>query len=72
MNSAIPDHGQRDGQRRGDTGLETGHRDTETEDLMHDGLHASLTEQIIGCAMEVHRHLGPGSARIDLRIGTVL
>jgi GxxExxY protein len=27
---------------------------------MHDGLHASLTEQIIGCAMEVHRHLGPG------------
>jgi len=27
---------------------------------MHDGLHASLTEQIIGCAMEVPRHLGPG------------
>ncbi|MET0165097.1 MAG: GxxExxY protein [Vicinamibacterales bacterium] len=27
---------------------------------MHDGLHASLTEQIIGCAMEVHRQLGPG------------
>ena len=27
---------------------------------MHDGLHASLTDQIIGCAMEVHRHLGPG------------
>jgi GxxExxY protein len=27
---------------------------------MHDGLHASLREQIIGCAMEVHRHLGPG------------
>jgi GxxExxY protein len=27
---------------------------------MHDGLHASLTERIIGCAMEVHRHLGPG------------
>ena len=27
---------------------------------MHGGLHASLTEQIIGCAMEVHRHLGPG------------
>jgi hypothetical protein len=24
---------------------------------MHDGLHASLTERIIGCAMEVHRHL---------------
>jgi hypothetical protein len=27
---------------------------------MHDGLHASLTQQIIGCAREVHRHLGPG------------
>src|SRR5262245_48011550 len=27
---------------------------------MHNGLHAPLTEQIIGCAMEVHRHLGPG------------
>ena len=40
---------------------ETGHRDTETQRIfMHDGLHASLTEQIIGCAMEVHRHLGPG------------
>jgi GxxExxY protein len=27
---------------------------------MHDGLHAPLTERIIECAIEVHRHLGPG------------
>jgi GxxExxY protein len=27
---------------------------------MRDGLHADLTEQIIGCAIEVHRHLGAG------------
>ncbi|MGH9257102.1 MAG: GxxExxY protein [Vicinamibacterales bacterium] len=27
---------------------------------MHDGLHAALTDQILGCAIEVHRHLGPG------------
>jgi GxxExxY protein len=27
---------------------------------MHDGLHADLTERIVGCAIEVHRHLGPG------------
>ena len=27
---------------------------------MHDGLHARLTEQILDCAIEVHRHLGPG------------
>jgi GxxExxY protein len=27
---------------------------------MHDGLQAELSEQIIGCAIEVHRHLGPG------------
>jgi len=27
---------------------------------MHDGLHAPLTEQILRCAIEVHRHLGPG------------
>ena len=27
---------------------------------MYDGLHASLTERIVGCAVEVHRHLGPG------------
>ncbi|HLG59944.1 MAG TPA: GxxExxY protein [Vicinamibacterales bacterium] len=27
---------------------------------MHDGLHATLTEQIVGCAIEVHRHLGAG------------
>ena len=24
------------------------------------GLHADLTERIVGCAIEVHRHLGPG------------
>ena len=24
------------------------------------GLYADLTEQIVGCAIEVHRHLGPG------------
>ena len=27
---------------------------------MHDGPHAALTEQILKCAIEVHRHLGPG------------
>lgn len=27
---------------------------------MHDGLHATLTEDILKCAIEVHRHLGPG------------
>ncbi|OFW03100.1 MAG: hypothetical protein A3I61_12075 [Acidobacteria bacterium RIFCSPLOWO2_02_FULL_68_18] len=27
---------------------------------MYDGLHATLTEQILKCAIEVHRHLGPG------------
>ena len=27
---------------------------------MDDGLHAKTTERIIGCAIEVHRHLGPG------------
>ena len=27
---------------------------------MHDGLHADLTERIVRCAIEVHRHLGPG------------
>ena len=30
------------------------HRDTETYDLNQ------ITEKIIGCAIEVHRHLGPG------------
>ena len=27
---------------------------------MHDGLHADLSERIIACAIEVHRHLGAG------------
>lgn len=27
---------------------------------MHDGLHAPLTEAILKCSIEVHRHLGPG------------
>jgi GxxExxY protein len=27
---------------------------------MHDGLHAALTERIIGAAITVHRQLGPG------------
>ena len=27
---------------------------------MHDGIHATLTQQILKCAIEVHRHLGPG------------
>jgi GxxExxY protein len=27
---------------------------------MHDGLHTDTTEQIVGAAIEVHRHLGPG------------
>jgi len=27
---------------------------------MYGGLHVDLTERIIGCAMEVHRQLGPG------------
>jgi GxxExxY protein len=27
---------------------------------MHDALHADVTERIVGCAIEVHRHLGPG------------
>jgi GxxExxY protein len=30
------------------------HRDTETNELNE------ITEKIIGCAIEVHRHLGPG------------
>ena len=37
------------------------HRDTETQWFtMYDGLHAALSDRIIGCAIEVHRHLGPG------------
>jgi len=27
---------------------------------MHEGVHSVLTEQILKCAIEVHRHLGPG------------
>lgn len=27
---------------------------------LNDGLHAALTKKIVGCAIEVHRHLGPG------------
>ena len=27
---------------------------------MHDGIQATLTQQILKCAIEVHRHLGPG------------
>ncbi len=28
---------------------------------MHDdGLHAATTRRVVGCAIEVHRHLGPG------------
>jgi GxxExxY protein len=28
--------------------------------MSHDGLHADITERIVGCAIEVHRHLGAG------------
>lgn len=44
----------------------TGHRDTEaqryrgTQMNNYDGFAVDITEQIIGCAIEVHRHLGPG------------
>jgi len=27
---------------------------------MHDGIHARLTERIVGCGIDVHRELGPG------------
>ena len=27
---------------------------------MHDGIHADITDLIVGCAIEVHRYLGPG------------
>jgi GxxExxY protein len=36
--------------------LPSRHRDTETSDLELN----EITEKIIGCAIEVHRHLGPG------------
>jgi len=36
------------------------HRDTEGEDRGIVLLEAALTEQIIGAAIEVHRHWGPG------------
>jgi GxxExxY protein len=29
-------------------------------DVPRDGVHSELTDRIIGCAIEVHRHLGPG------------
>ena len=29
-------------------------------DTSHSGIAADLTEQIVGCGIEVHRHLGPG------------
>ena len=28
--------------------------------MMYDSIHASVTEQIVGCAIEVHKELGPG------------
>jgi GxxExxY protein len=31
-----------------------------TEFVVYDGPHAALTYRIINCAIEVHRHLGPG------------
>ena len=27
---------------------------------MHDGIHVAMTEHILQCGIEVHRHLGPG------------
>jgi PD-(D/E)XK nuclease superfamily protein len=36
----------------------TGHRDTEMN--KYDGTAVDTTDQIIRCAIEVHRHLGPG------------
>lgn len=37
---------------------------------MHDGIHATLTQQVLKCAIEVHRHLGPGllESIYDLRV----
>ena len=29
-------------------------------EVTRDGVHAALTDQILKCAIEVHRHLGPG------------
>ena len=28
--------------------------------MKYDGVHAELTSGIVGCAIEVHRHSGPG------------
>ena len=41
------------------------HRDTEFADLNR------VTARIIGCAIEVHKVLGPGLAGIDIRVGNV-
>ena len=74
MNSAIR-LGERQAQIHGrDTGLlgdgPQRHRDTEDH-------HARWTSCVVDGTNHwmrdgSHRHLGPGSARIDLRIGTVL
>lgn len=43
------------------TFTDPGHGDTETRStLMLYGNDGDLTEQILACAIEVHRHLGPG------------
>ncbi len=47
-----------------------------TETQRHRGLYVrrtacQLTERIIGCAIEVHRHLGPGLLESDLRNGSL-
>ena len=31
-----------------------------TEEVLYEGLHAELTHRIVGCAIEVHSHLGAG------------
>lgn len=42
----------------------TGHRDSEAQrnNELEMYVHEALTHSIIGCAIEVHRHLGPGLA----------